>query len=162
MISRYCQNCGHEAHDGPLYKEIMDGDNKPIKIEICRNCMVETDSYNYVNKVFEVSSQVEMFTIDIENNDTDGYWYDTAYVGDLDQQYPSSVTVTFDEHPDATSVWNTIKYGGLDYVHAGNKTKAFRKEVETLLTDIKRVSPAGSASFELAKDFMDTHYGEEG
>ena len=102
--------------------------------------------------------------------DTDGYWYDTAYVGDLDQQYSDLVAVTFDDHPDAFKEWNNIDinarwtagYGGLDYVHAGNKTKAFRKEVETLLTDIKRVSPAGSASFELAKDFMDTHYGEEG
>ena len=170
MNSRYCGNCGHETHDGPLYKEVTDGDNMPIVIEVCRYCMVVTDSYNYINKVFEVSDQVEMFTIDAENNDTDGYWYDTAYVGDLDQQYSDLVAVTFDDHPDAFKEWNNIDinarwtagYGGLDYVHAGNKTKAFRKEVETLLTDIKRVSPAGSASFELAKDFMDTHYGEEG
>ena len=92
------------------------------------------------------------------------------YIGDFGMNY---VPTTFDEHPDATATWTvaegdytnikvTAGYGGLDYVHAGNKTKAFRKEVETLLTDIKRVSQAGSASFELAKDFMDTHYGEEG
>ena len=41
MHSRYCLNCGHEAHDGPLYKEVMDGDNKPIKIEITfETCLI--------------------------------------------------------------------------------------------------------------------------
>jgi hypothetical protein len=32
----YCQNCGHPQHDGPLYKENKDGDNKIVVIEVCK------------------------------------------------------------------------------------------------------------------------------
>jgi|TARA_Y100000114_G_scaffold123065_1_gene118558 hypothetical protein len=32
----YCLNCGHEQHDGPLWKEFLDGDNQPIMIEVCK------------------------------------------------------------------------------------------------------------------------------
>jgi|TARA_B110000977_G_scaffold158350_1_gene201746 hypothetical protein len=32
----YCQNCGHPQHDGPLYKEHKDGDNKIVVIEVCK------------------------------------------------------------------------------------------------------------------------------
>ena len=98
--------------------------------------------------------QIDMFTIengDIENGDNnDAYWYTVKYIDDM--------CVPLNQI-DATGY-------GLDYIHNNhepiNKTKAFRKDVESLLINIKRVSPAGSASFELAKDFMDTHYGEEG
>jgi hypothetical protein len=31
-----CKNCGHEAHQGPLYKEFTDGDGKVIVIEVCK------------------------------------------------------------------------------------------------------------------------------
>jgi len=31
-----CKNCGHESHQGPLYKEFIDGDGKVIVIEVCR------------------------------------------------------------------------------------------------------------------------------
>ena len=31
-----CRNCGHEAHDGPLWKEFTDGDGLPIMIEVCK------------------------------------------------------------------------------------------------------------------------------
>ena len=124
--------------------------------------MSEDDWWEYDDEPYRRSGtitisndQVEMFTIDIENCDSsDGYWYTEKYIDDMcippapDYKYTTNVT-----------------YGGLDYTHAGhepfNKTKAFRKDVASLLVDIKRVSPAGSGSFELAKDFMDKHYGEE-
>ena len=32
-----CLNCRHEQHDGPLWKEFTDGDNKPIMIEVCKH-----------------------------------------------------------------------------------------------------------------------------
>lgn len=38
-----CQNCGHEQHDGPLYKEYRDGDNKPIIIEVCKQYRSKED-----------------------------------------------------------------------------------------------------------------------
>ena len=66
-------------HDGPLYKEVMDGDNKPIRIEICRHYRVENDSYSFIDKVLQAAPdadhtfhdfhQVNMFG-DIENNDS--------------------------------------------------------------------------------------------
>ena len=31
-----CSNCGHEYHEGPLFKEMLDGDGKPITIEVCK------------------------------------------------------------------------------------------------------------------------------
>ena len=38
-----CQNCGHEAHDGPLWKEFTDGDGLPIMIEVCKNFVAQLD-----------------------------------------------------------------------------------------------------------------------
>ena len=43
MISNVCQNCGHEAHDGPLWKEFTDGDGLPIMIEVCKNFVAQLD-----------------------------------------------------------------------------------------------------------------------
>ena len=37
----YCLNCGHEQHDGPLWKEFLDGDNQPIMIEVCKQYRVK-------------------------------------------------------------------------------------------------------------------------
>ena len=36
-----CQNCGHEQHDGPLWKEFTDGDGLPIMIEVYKNFIAE-------------------------------------------------------------------------------------------------------------------------
>lgn len=200
MSGRYCLNCGHEAHDGPLYKEVMDGDNKPIRIEICKHCRVENDSYSFIDKVLQAAPdadhtfhdfhQVNMFG-DIENNDSivgvtqpgNDYIYTTDFSSkDLtdtltittvdsgtvtirDPQWEVSTTVDgimYDAtEPAYKSVTVNAGYG-LDFNYLGNKAKAFRKEVQAFCNDIKRLSPAGSASFELAKDFMDKHYGEEG
>ena len=49
-----CQNCGHEQHDGPLWKEFTDGDGLPIMIEVCKNFVAQLDKdqqmcYNTVN-----------------------------------------------------------------------------------------------------------------
>ena len=30
------QNCIHEKHDGPSWKEFTDGDGKALMIEVCR------------------------------------------------------------------------------------------------------------------------------
>ena len=54
MISNVCQNCGNEAHDGPLWKEFTDGDGLPIMIEVCKNFVAQLDKgqqlcYNTVN-----------------------------------------------------------------------------------------------------------------
>ena len=40
---KYCENCGHEQHEGPLYKEYRDGDNKPIIIEVCKQFRSKED-----------------------------------------------------------------------------------------------------------------------
>jgi len=42
-MSEVCQNCGHEAHDGPLWKEFTDGDGLPIMIEVCKNFITSLD-----------------------------------------------------------------------------------------------------------------------
>ena len=42
-MSEVCQNCGHEAHDGPLWKEFTDGDGLPIMIEVCKNFVAQLD-----------------------------------------------------------------------------------------------------------------------
>ena len=42
-MSNVCQNCGHEAHDGPLWKEFTDGDGLPIMIEVCKNFVAQLD-----------------------------------------------------------------------------------------------------------------------
>jgi len=31
-----CANCGHEYHQGPLYKTYLDGDGREIVIEVCK------------------------------------------------------------------------------------------------------------------------------
>ena len=34
-----CKNCGSDSHCGvPLKREIIDGDNKIIEVEVCKNC----------------------------------------------------------------------------------------------------------------------------
>jgi hypothetical protein len=33
----YCANCGRPAHDGPLWETMLDGDNKPVTIEVCKS-----------------------------------------------------------------------------------------------------------------------------
>ena len=44
-----CQNCGADSHCGvPLKKEMRDGDNKIIEVEVCKqcrcyNCSTKTD-----------------------------------------------------------------------------------------------------------------------
>lgn len=30
-----CANCGRPCHEGPLWVEMTDGDNKPIVIKVC-------------------------------------------------------------------------------------------------------------------------------
>ena len=40
-MSEVCLNCGHEAHDGTLWKEFTDGDGLPIMIEVCKNFIAE-------------------------------------------------------------------------------------------------------------------------
>ena len=112
-----------------------------------------------------------MFSIDVENNDTDGVigmvqpGNSYMYMGELAETFNvtnvDGVTIRDPQMGDYETYNVNLTYGGLDYVHAGNKTKAFRKEVQSFCNEIKRVAPAGSASFELAKDFMDKHYGEE-
>ena len=112
------------------------------------------------------TEQIDMFTDDIENGDSnDGVWY-------YGHQYTTKYNID-DDICIPTDHNYTISYGSVhtaNYItdEAESKTreikhhaKAFRKDVESFLIDIKRVSPAGSASFELAKDFMDKHYGEE-
>ena len=42
-MSNVCQKCGHEAHDGPLWKEFTDGDGLPIMIEVCKNFVAQLD-----------------------------------------------------------------------------------------------------------------------
>lgn len=32
----YCANCGRPAHENPLYEQMIDGDNKPVMIEVCK------------------------------------------------------------------------------------------------------------------------------
>ena len=34
-LPRYCKNCGWEYHQGPLWKEMTDGDGKVISVKIC-------------------------------------------------------------------------------------------------------------------------------
>jgi hypothetical protein len=31
-----CKNCGHEYHEGPLFKDMQDGDGKTVTIEVCK------------------------------------------------------------------------------------------------------------------------------
>lgn len=33
---RYCANCGRPEHTNPLWEEMLDGENKPIMIEVCK------------------------------------------------------------------------------------------------------------------------------
>ena len=34
---KYCQNCGHEKHDGPLWRNEYDYDGREYQIEVCSN-----------------------------------------------------------------------------------------------------------------------------
>jgi len=34
-MKEHCENCGHEYHEGALYKEFTDGDGKVITIKVC-------------------------------------------------------------------------------------------------------------------------------
>jgi hypothetical protein len=31
-----CANCGRPEHSGPLWEQMLDGDNNPVMIEICK------------------------------------------------------------------------------------------------------------------------------
>mgnify|MGYP000229723152 CR=1 FL=1 len=31
-----CKNCGYEYHEGPLFKDMVDGDSKTVTIEVCK------------------------------------------------------------------------------------------------------------------------------
>ena len=33
----YCQNCGNEAHEGPLFRNEIDYDGIIYKLEVCRH-----------------------------------------------------------------------------------------------------------------------------
>jgi len=108
------------------------------------------------------TDQIDMFTIDIENSDSsNGYWCSTNWtMSDFDDD----MCIPTDHN-------YTISYGSVhtaNYIadEAESKTreikhhaKEFKNNVKILLTEIKRVSPAGSQSFDLVKDFMDTNYG---
>lgn len=37
MKIEYCQNCGHEKHDGPLWRTEVDYDGREYQIEVCRH-----------------------------------------------------------------------------------------------------------------------------
>lgn len=32
----YCANCGRPEHSNPLWEQMLDGENKPIMIEVCK------------------------------------------------------------------------------------------------------------------------------
>jgi hypothetical protein len=36
-MKEHCENCGHEYHEGPLWKEFVDGDGKIIMIKVCEH-----------------------------------------------------------------------------------------------------------------------------
>ena len=125
----------------------------------------ETDNLTYTTDdtsksksgTVTITDQVEMFTIDIENGDSsDGYWYTANLVDDM--CIPVDYTISYGGVHTANYMAGEAESKAREITH---HAKEFRSNVETLLIDIKRVSPAGSASFELAKDFMDKHYGEE-
>lgn len=46
----YCANCGRPAHDGPLWETMLDGDNKPVTIEVCKYYRRNTINDNSPNK----------------------------------------------------------------------------------------------------------------
>ena len=106
--------------------------------------------------------QIDMFTIengDIENGDNnDAYWYTVKYIDDMCVPVDYNYTVSYGGVHTANYMAGEAENKAREISH---HAKEFRNNVETLLTNIKRVSPAGSASFELAKDFMDTNYGKE-
>ena len=39
-----CLNCGHDAHDGPLYRTEKDYDGREYQIEVCRHCRYEDEA----------------------------------------------------------------------------------------------------------------------
>ena len=36
-----CLNCGHDAHEGVLYRTEKDYDGREYKIEVCKHCRYE-------------------------------------------------------------------------------------------------------------------------
>ena len=39
-----CLNCGHDAHEGPLYRKEQDYDGREYEIEVCKHCRYETNA----------------------------------------------------------------------------------------------------------------------
>ena len=39
-----CLNCGHDAHDGPLWRTELDYDNKEYQIEVCKHCRYDVEA----------------------------------------------------------------------------------------------------------------------
>ena len=39
-----CLNCGHDAHDGPLWRTELDYDYKEYQIEVCKHCRYDVDA----------------------------------------------------------------------------------------------------------------------
>lgn len=56
-----CGNCGRPAHDGPLWETMVDGDNNPVTIEVCKYYRRNTINDNPTNK------QLYMYLIYKEN-----------------------------------------------------------------------------------------------
>ena len=45
----YCQNCGNEAHNGPLFRNEKDYDGRKYKIEVCRHFRQEKKEQKVTN-----------------------------------------------------------------------------------------------------------------
>jgi predicted Fe-S protein YdhL (DUF1289 family) len=43
---RYCANCGRPEHTNPLWEEMLDGENKPIMIEVCKYFREQKEAKN--------------------------------------------------------------------------------------------------------------------
>ena len=39
-----CLNCGHDAHDGPLWRTELDYNGKEYEIEVCKHCRYDVDA----------------------------------------------------------------------------------------------------------------------
>jgi hypothetical protein len=102
------------------------------------NFITKDQMLTYVN----VTSPVDDMCLPINCTSDSAYYTITTSMGQHTAKYISA---------EAESKANQIEY----------QANLFKDSVQDLLNNILRVSPAGSASFELAKDFMDKHYGEE-
>ena len=108
-------------------------------------------------------NQVEMFTIDIENRDSDGYSWHTSMIDDmcLPAEPVYNVTTTMAGYGNV----HTANYMATEAESKASQieyqAKLFKDSVQDLLNNILRVSPAGSGSYQLAQNFMGDHYGEE-